>query len=121
MTETEKMGCLVHSLDKHLAKDIAVIDVKEISSITDYFVFATGGSNTQVKALCDYVENDMAAAGVTPLRIEGYATARWILLDYGQVVLHIFLKEAREFYDLERLWQDGKPVDITEYLETEGI
>jgi ribosome-associated protein len=120
MIKTEKLAVAVHSLDAHLAKDLVAIDVQGISPITDYFLFATGGSITQTKALCDYVEKDMAAKGYTPKRIEGYATSRWILMDYGDVVLHIFLKEVREFYDLERLWQDGTIVDITEYMETEG-
>lgn len=121
MTAKEKLALAVHSLDKHLAKEIVAIDVQGISAITDFFVFATGSSTTQTKALCDYVEKDMAGQGFVPQRIEGYAASRWILMDYSDVVIHIFLKEAREFYDLERLWQDGKTVDITEFLETEGI
>lgn len=122
MTQTEKLGCILRSLDKHLAKDIVAVDVREISAITDYFVFATGGSTTQVKALCDYVEKDMREMDVQPKRIEGYNNAaRWILMDYGEVILHIFLQEAREFYDLERLWKDGCAVDITDFMETEEI
>lgn len=121
MTETEKLGCMVHALDKHLARDILAIDVRGLSDITDYFVFATGGSTTQVKALCDYVETDMGKAGFVPARIEGYAGARWILMDYGAVVLHLFLQETREFYDLERLWKDGRQVDITDYTETDNM
>ncbi len=120
MTEMEKLGQMVHALDKHLARDIVAIDVRGLSDVTDYFVFATGGSTTQVKALCDYVETDMEKAEYRPDRIEGYATSRWILMDYTDVVLHIFLPEAREFYDLERLWKDGKPVDITPFLEPQG-
>ncbi len=119
MTETEKLGSMVHALDKHLARDIVAIDVQGLSDVADYFVFATGGSTTQVKALCDYVETDLGNAGVRPDRIEGYATSRWILMDYGSVVLHLFLPEAREFYDIERLWKDGTPVDITKYLVKE--
>ena len=118
---TEKLlECAVHSLDKHLARDITAIAVEPISPLADRFVFATGGSTTQVKALCDYVEEDMAKAGFSPLRIEGYAAANWILMDYGALVIHIFTKDARLFYDLEHLWQDGKAVDITDYMEPEG-
>ncbi len=121
MTPNEKLERIVRSLDTHLGKDIVAIDVKGLSAITDYFVFVTGGSNTQVKALCDYVERDMALGGVRPQRIEGYTAARWILLDYGEVVLHIFQQDARGFYDIERLWKDGTPVDLKQYLETEEI
>ncbi|MBQ6707041.1 MAG: ribosome silencing factor [Clostridia bacterium] len=119
MTEMEKLGKIVHALDKHLARDIVAIDVRGLSDVTDYFVFATGGSTTQVKALCDYVETDLKNGEIAPDRIEGYATSRWILMDYGSVVIHLFLPEAREFYDIERLWKDGTPVDITEYLVKE--
>lgn len=121
MTPSEKMERIVRSLDKHLGKDIVAIDVRGVSAITDYFVFVTGGSTTQVKALCDYVEQDLALCDVQPLRIEGYTAARWILLDYGEVVLHIFQQEARGFYDIERLWKDGTPVDLEQFLETEEI
>lgn len=122
MTGMEKLECIVHSLDKHLAKDIVAIDVQGISAITDYFVFATGGSTTQVKALSDYVEKDLSNCDVLPQRVEGYHNqARWILMDYGEVILHIFVQEAREFYDLERLWKDGTAVDITDFMETEEI
>ena len=122
MTGNEKLALMIRSLDKHLAKDIVAIDVRGISAITDYFVFATGGSTTQVKALCDYVEKELGMREVQPQRVEGYQTqARCILLDYGEVILHIFLQEAREFYDLERLWKDGTAVDITEFMETEEI
>jgi len=121
MTAIEKLERVVRSLDKHLGRDLVAIDVKGVSAITDYFVFVTGGSNTQVKALCDYVEQDLASSGVQPARIEGYTTARWILVDYGEVVLHIFQQEARGFYDIERLWKDGTPVDLKQFLETEEI
>ncbi len=120
--ETEKLGRILRSLDKHLAKDIVAINVVGISAITDHFVFATGGSTTQVKALSEYVEKDLGEIGVQPERIEGYNNnARWILMDYGEVILHIFLQEAREFYDLERLWKDGTAVNIADFMETEEI
>ena len=118
----EKIGRIIRSLDKHLARDLVAVNVQGISAITDHFVFATGGSTTQVKALCDYVEKDLREADIQPQRIEGYHNqARWILMDYGEVVLHIFLQEAREFYDLERLWNDGTAVNIADFIETEEI
>lgn len=119
---TEKLGHILRSLDKHLGKDLVAVDVKGISAITDYFVFATGGSTTQVKALSDYVEKDLAENGALPSRVEGYHNnARWVLMDYGEVILHIFLQEAREFYDLERLWKDGIAVNIADFIGTEEI
>lgn len=79
--------------------------------IADYFVIATGTSNTQVKALADEVEYRLKEKGVAPGHIEGYNSNSWVLLDYGSVVVHVFTQESRSFYDLDRLWQDGEEVD----------
>ena len=75
--------------------------------IADYFVIATGTSSTQVKSLSDYVETELKEQGIQPLHQEGYASSSWVLLDYGDVVVHIFTEQTRGFYDLERLWKDG--------------
>ena len=109
-------GLAVISLDKHKAEEIKVIGVTELTSIADYFVIASGTSTTQVKALSDYLEEELGKAGQQPRRIEGYAASNWILMDYGAVVVHIFQAETRSFYDLERLWADGKPLDLTGVL-----
>ena len=108
---------LVCSLDKHKAADITVLRVSEVSSLADYFIIAGGTSSTQVRALSDYVEFELGEQGVKPLRIEGYQTAQWTLLDYGSVVVHIFQENTRNFYDLERLWQDAEEVDILTFLD----
>ncbi len=100
------------ALDDKLGKDIKVIDIEEISTLGDYFVMATGSSSTQVKALSDSVEMKLKEAGIMPSRIEGYRSNGWILLDYHTVVIHVFTEEAREFYDLDRLWSDGKFVEL---------
>ena len=110
---------IVRTLDKHIARDIRVLDVEGLTSVADRFIIASGGSAPQVKALADYVEEALAANGVRPLREEGYASAQWILLDYGAVVVHIFLQTTREFYDLERLWVDAPTISIEQFLDSE--
>ena len=93
--------------------DIQVIEISDISVLADYMVIATGTSSTHVKALADEVEYKLDEAGVSVRHIEGYRSNSWILLDYVDVIVNVFSDEAREFYDLDRLWQDGKPVDLT--------
>ncbi len=117
MTEINKLWQMaVQSLDKHKATDIKVLEVTAVTSITDHFVLATGGSTTQLRSLADYVEEELARQGRQPLRSEGYHTGDWITLDYGEMLVHLFRREIREFYDLERLWNDAAAVDITPYL-----
>lgn len=99
-------------LDDKKAKNINVIKVEEVSSLSDYMVIATGTSSTQVNALADAVEMKLKEQGVTPYGIEGYRSNGWVLVDYGTVILHIFTTEARDFYDLDRLWEDGEKVEI---------
>ena len=93
--------------------DIQVIEISDISVLADYMVIATGTSSTHVKALADEVEYRLDEAGISVSHIEGYRSNSWILLDYVEVIVNVFSDEAREFYDLDRLWQDGKPVDLT--------
>ncbi|MDR0197665.1 MAG: ribosome silencing factor [Oscillospiraceae bacterium] len=120
MTDTEILQIAVRTLDEKLGKDIKVIRIRDVSSIANYFVLATGTSSTQVKTLADMVENKLSKSGTVPRRIEGYRGADWIVLDYIDVIVHIFYKDTREFYDLERLWQDGEAVDIGELLEADA-
>ena len=93
--------------------DIQVIEISDITVIADYMVIATGNSSTHVKALADEVEYQLDKAGISVSHIEGYRSNSWILLDYVDVIVNVFSQEAREFYDLDRRWQDGKPVDLT--------
>ena len=116
----EIVSGIVTSLDKHKAQDIRVIGVTDVTTIADYFVIAAGTSSTQVKSLTDYVEEEMEDKGVRPLRTEGYHSSTWILLDYGSVVVHVFQEETRRFYDLERLWKDGVPLDASVFMEDGG-
>ena len=97
-------------LDMKKASDLAVIKVAEVTTIADYFVICTGSSNTQVRALADEVEFKLKQIGVVPDHIEGHQTRSWVVLDYETVVVHIFDPEARDYYDLERLWADGEKV-----------
>ena len=93
--------------------NIKLIEIGDISSLADYMVIATGTSSTHVKALADEVEYKLDQAGISVSHIEGYRSNSWILLDYIDVIVNVFDDEARDFYDLERLWQDGESVDLT--------
>jgi ribosome-associated protein len=100
----------VEALVEKKGSEIIVLDVHGLTLIADYFVIATGKSATQLQALARHVEEKMEEKGIGPLRVEGFSEAQWILLDYGQVVVHLFLPEQREYYNLERLWGDANIV-----------
>jgi len=89
------------------AEDVRLLKVDHLTIVADYFILASGRSDVHVKSLCDEIEKQMEEAGRERLRIEGYRQGRWIVLDYGDMLIHIFHKSEREFYDLERLWLDG--------------
>lgn len=93
-------------LDEKKARDIVIIDLSERSIIADYFVIASGRSTTAVKALTDNVDDKLSKEGIEPLRRDGMNEAKWIAVDYGSVILHVFHEETREYYHLERLWID---------------
>ena len=109
---------IIKILDKKKAADIEALRVDDLTILTDYFIFATGNSNTQVKALADEVEYQLSQQGIEPHHVEGRAST-WILLDYGSIIVNVFYKDARDFYQLEHLWADGKPVDISAITESE--
>ncbi len=116
MNSYEQAILTAKALDSKKGLDIQVIEIKDISVLADYMVIATGTSSTHVKALADEVEYKLDEAGVSVSHIEGYRSNSWILLDYIDVIVNVFSDEAREFYDLERLWQDGNPVDISDVI-----
>ena len=93
-------------------EDIKVIDISDVSVIADYFVIAGGSNPSQIQALSSNVEEKLGRAGYLVKQVEGYDTANWILQDYGDIIVHIFDKENRLLYDLERIWRDGKQVDL---------
>ncbi|MFV0413417.1 MAG: ribosome silencing factor [Oscillospiraceae bacterium] len=103
---------IAKALDSKKALDIKVLRVHDLTILADYFVIASGTSNTHVGALADEVQFKLGEAGVKPASTEGTGTRSWVLLDYGSVVVHVFYPETREFYALERLWADGEPVQI---------
>jgi len=98
------------------AEDIMAIGIAKISILADYFLLCSGGSTTQVKALAEELEFKLSQQGIEPRRVEGAQTASWIILDYGEVVIHVFHRETRQFYNLERLWADGTTVDLSAAL-----
>ncbi len=108
----------VKAIDSKRGQDIEVIKVGDITVLTDYFVIATATSNTQLKAIADEVEYKLSEQGIEPHHIEG-RTSEWICLDYTGVVVHIFYSNQRDFYQLERLWEDGEKIDIDEFLVKE--
>ena len=99
-----------HALDEKKGEDIRVINISQFSVIADYFIIANGSSNSQVNALVDNVEEKMHEAGFTLKQREGYGAGTWVLLDYGDVIIHVFDRENRSFYNLERIWSDGMEV-----------
>lgn len=101
-------------LDEKKAIDIKVIDISKISVIADYFIITGGSNERQVKAIADNVEEKLGKEGVIAKSIEGYHNANWILMDYGDVIIHIFNQEDRLFYDLERIWMDGQSVEVAD-------
>ncbi|MDE7251528.1 MAG: ribosome silencing factor [Acetatifactor sp.] len=96
------------------AEDVRLIDISEVSVIADVFMIAGGSNRSQIQALCDNVEEKLGRAGYLVKQIEGYEAANWILMDFGIIIVHIFDKENRLLYDLERLWRDGKQIDMEE-------
>ena len=100
------------ALDDKMGEDIKVLDIHEISVLADYFLIAHGNNPNHVKALIDSVEDKLAEMGYTTNHVEGYQEGTWVLLDFGRIIVHVFHKEARLFYDLERIWSDGKTVSV---------
>lgn len=116
MTSYEQALKVAEILDSKLGQDIKIIEVTDVTVLADYMVFATGRSSTQVKALADEVEFKLNEEGIAVNHIEGHRSNSWILLDYTDVIVNVFNEEARNFYDLERLWQDGKEIDLSDIL-----
>lgn len=112
MTAIEKVHAVASMLNNKKAKDITAIEIRNLTTLGDYFVIASGSSDTQVKALCDAVEDGMTALGFEPLSVEGYRSGMWVVLDYTEIIIHIFNERTREFYSLERLWADAPKVEL---------
>lgn len=112
MNTIELVKEIVGVLDNKKAEKIEVIKISDLTIISDYFVIASTNNTTHVKALVDEVEFKLKERGIMPARIEGYQSANWIVLDYLEVIVHVFYEETRELYNLEKLWADGEVIDI---------
>ena len=108
----EMVKIAYHALSDKKGEDIKIIDITGISVLAEYFIIANGNSDSQVNALVDNVEEELHKAGYTLRQREGQASGSWVLLDFGDIIVHVFDKENRLFYDLERIWKDGKDVKI---------
>ena len=117
MEDSKKMVQVAHAaLSEKMAAEVTVIDITNISTIADYFVITNGQNSSHVHALVDFVQEKMYKAGYACKSVEGFRAANWVLLDYGDIVVNIFSKEDRRFYDLERIWRDGKVVEDVENI-----
>lgn len=116
MTPKEMALLLAQAMDSKKGKDIRVLETDGVTTLADYFVLCSGSSAPQLKALADAGEKAMKDHGILPHHVEGHRGGTWILQDYGDVVVHVFDKEARAFYDLDRLWADAKTVELSDVL-----
>lgn len=110
----EMANLAIKALEEKKATDIRVIDISDVSVLADYFIIASGSNRNQVQAMADNAEEALFKAGFEVKQVEGYETANWILMDYQDIIIHIFDEENRLFYDLERIWRDGKEVSKEE-------
>lgn len=116
MTSFEQAIESAKILSDKKARNLSFIKISDVSSLGDYMVIATGNNSTHVKALADELEFQLKGMGVTVHHIEGHRSQSWILMDYTDVLVHVFSDEAREYYSLDRLWQDGEVVDLSGYI-----
>ena len=110
MESKEMVRLACEAMEDKKAQDIKIIDIEKVSTLADYFIIASGNNRNQVQAMADNVDEVLAKAGYQAKQTEGYRNANWILLDYGDVVIHLFDEENRLFYDLERIWRDGEEI-----------
>ena len=113
--EMAQLAC--KAIDDKKGEDIKVIDIHEVSVIADYFVIASASNQNQVQAIVDNVEEQLGRAGFEAKQVEGTRNSSWVLMDYGDMIVHVFDEENRLFYDLERIWRDGKVLDMDEFLK----
>ncbi len=117
MTQNEVLKKIIRTLDSKKAEDVTAIKITNLTILADYFVIANGTSTTHARTLAEEVEYQLSQEGIEPNRTEGYNGSNWVILDYGDIVVHVFYKETRDYYQLERLWSDGEMIDISEYLD----
>lgn len=118
MTNSVEMTKLaISALEDKKGEDLCLIDISEVSVLADYFLIASGNNKNQVQALIDNVQEKLGRAGFTAKNVEGYQAGNWILMDYGDLIVHVFDRQNRLFYDLERIWRDGKRLDTESFKE----
>ncbi|MBR5164606.1 MAG: ribosome silencing factor [Ruminococcus sp.] len=120
MTEQEKLELIIKTLDSKRGEDIQALRIADLTILADYFVIVNGTSNTHARTLADEVEFVLSQKGIEPERREADTGNTWIILDYGDIIVHVFYKETRSFYKLEGLWADGEQVDISALLVKEN-
>lgn len=120
MTEQQKLELIVKTLDSKKGEDIQAIKISDLTILADYFVIVNGTSNTHTRSLADEVEFQLSQQGIEPERRETDTGNTWIILDYGDIIVHAFYKETRDFYKLEGLWADGEQIDISGLIVKEG-
>ena len=116
MNSLQEAKAIAKVLDARKGMNVRVIKIGDISILADYMVIATGNSSTHVKSLADYVEYEMDQQGVSVSHIEGHRSDTWILMDYVDVIVHVFNDESRKYYDLDRLWEDGEEIDLSDVI-----
>jgi ribosome-associated protein len=117
----EALRIAVNAADDKKANDLVILDISKVTSFANYFLLCTGDSSRQMQAIADEVEKQLKEAGIRPSHVEGYQNSEWILLDCLDLVVHIFSKNARAFYDLERLWRDGEKIDASLLIEKKTV
>lgn len=115
LTSKETVKLIIDALEDKKAENIQIIDISEVSSVADYFIITNGTNKSQVQALADNVGEKLDREGIHVKQVEGYSNANWILLDYTDIVIHVFDRESRGFYDLERIWRDGKLISADDF------
>ncbi len=116
-SRTRVLRCINAALEKK-AKDLVILNVKEISAFADYFIICSGTSDRQVRAIAAAIQENLKTADILPLGVEGEAAGQWVLMDYDDVIIHIFLAPVRTFYDLERLWSEAPRMDVPDETVT---
>lgn len=120
MTEQQKLELIVKTLDSKRGENIQAIKISDLTILADYFVIVNGTSNTHTRTLADEVEFQLSQQGIEPNRREADTGNTWIILDYGDIIVHAFYKDTRDFYKLEGLWADGEQIDISGLIVREG-
>lgn len=120
MTDKEKLRLIIKSLDDKRGEDIQAIKIGDLTILADYFIIVNGTSNTHTRTLADEVEYQLSQKGIEPIRRESDTGNTWIILDYSDIIVHVFYKETRGFYKLEGLWADGEQIDVSEYIVKEN-